>query len=842
MNSQSGSDAARYGYKGLTPAEVARQRRSGGENLVEAKKEGGLFFMVLQLVKEPMVLLLLSASAIYFVSGEKAEAIFLAVSIVLIAVISIFQDTRSRNAIAKLRQITAPMSKVIRSGNLEMINSKDLVRGDYLVVEEGDTIAADARVLASHDFAVNESILTGESLAVSKNEAKNDIRIFQGTSVVSGSAVAAVTAIGQKTELAKIGKSIADIVVEKTPLEIQLRNFVTKMAYAGTLVFLIVWAINYAESFAVLDSLLKALTLAMSILPEEIPVAFTTFMALGAWRLMKDGVLVKQMKTVEALGSATVICTDKTGTLTENKMSLVSIYAWSEDEFYHIGEQGLDKAAQSVLRTAMWASEVAPFDPMEQALHQAYERLCDLDERPLFHMVYEYPLGGTPPMMTHVFENGHGERIVAAKGAPEAFYAVSNFSKDDKDRLEAAIHTLATKGYRLLGVGHSNFSQAEFPENQVSLSFEFVGLVAFYDPPKKNIKAVLKQFYRAGIKVKIVTGDNAVTTSAIAEEIDFYGRDQHIEGAALLQLEEPALTKAVMENQIFSRMFPTAKLKVMDVLKMSGEVVGMVGDGVNDGPALRAAHIGIAMGKKGSEMAKEAASLILLEDDLSKMLTAVTMGRKIYTNLKKAIQYIISIHIPIILVVFIPLVLGWMYPHVFSPVHVIFLELVMGPTCSIVYENEPVEPNIMDKRPRPLSETFFTWRELGTSIVQGLAITVGVLAVYWSGVYTGQGEAVVRTMVFLTLITANIALTLVNRSFYYSLFEVLRYKNVLIPLIIFVTVFMLVLFLTIAPLRNFFGFEPLSMRQLSTSTLVGCLSVIWYELVKWFKRRKMLAI
>lgn len=837
-NTQTDLGGSRYNFKGLTAEEVLQQRHKWGYNSIEGKRDSGLGHMMAQLFKEPMVLLLLVASAIYFISGEWEDAIFLSVSIIFIAVISIFQDSRSKNAITKLQQITAPKCKVIRSGKIEIIDSKDIVVGDYLVVEEGATIAADGTVLQAHDFSVNESILTGESLSVYKSQTAKDAHVFQGTNVVSGSAVVIVTALGNKTELSKIGRSIADIEVEKTPLEKQISNFIKKMAYAGILVFLLVWLLNYQKSLNILDSLLKALTLAMSILPEEIPVAFTTFMALGAWRLMKNGVIVKQMKTVEALGSATVICTDKTGTITENKMQLASMYVWENDEFYEIGRHNLDEPAKRLLYMAMWASETVPFDPMEKALHQLYGEVSAADERPLFHMVHEYPLSGTPPMMTHIFENNKGDRIIAAKGAPEAFYPISNFKKDERVKLEKAIRTLASKGYRVLGVGSAHFSEDAFPDDQQLFSFEFIGLIAFYDPPKQNIKEVLKQFYNAGIQVKIITGDNTVTTLAIAEEIDFKGSDKHIEGVELLKLNEEALTDVVMKYRVFTRMFPVAKLKVMEVLKNNHEVVGMVGDGVNDGPALKAAHIGIAMGKKGSEIAKDAASLILLEDDLSKMITAVAMGRKIYTNLKKAIQYIISIHIPIILVIFIPLVLGWIYPNIFTPVHVIFLELIMGPTCSIVYENEPMEPNSMQKKPRPLSRTFFTWKELGTSIVQGIAITLGVLAIYQFAVYTAQSQAGVCTMVFLTLVVANIVLTLVNRSFYYSFFAALRYKNRFIPLVISVTTLMLVLILTIPPLTAFFNFRQLSLFQVLVCIVVGLVSVLWYELIKWYKRSK----
>ena len=387
-----------------------------------------------------------------------------------------------------------------------------------------------------------------------------------------------------------------------------------------------------------------------------------------------------------------------------------------------------------------------------------------------------------------------------------------------------------------MGVGEAKFSGENFPKTQQEFPFDFKGIIAFYDPPKKNIQAVLQRFYDAGISVKIITGDNAETTSAIAKQIEFRGFDLAISGDELMKLSDSDLKKTVKEKQIFTRMFPEAKLKIINALKENNEVVAMTGDGVNDGPALKAAHIGIAMGKKGTEIAKQAASLILLNDDLSKMVNAVGMGRKIYTNLKKAIQFIISIHIPIILTVFIPLALGWIYPNIFSPIHIIFLELVMGPTCSIVYENEPMEKNTMTQKPRPFTTTFFNWKELSTSIFQGLMITAGTLFVYQFSVQSAYNEQLTRTIVFTTLITANIFLTLVNRSFYYSIFTTLRYKNNLILLIIGITIAITGLLLFVNPLTTFFKFEHLNLAQLGICIAVGFASVIWIELLKWWKR------
>jgi len=676
---------------------------------------------------------------------------------------------------------------VIRNGETKEIRSEDLVIGDCLIVEEGSLITADGTILHSNDFSVNESILTGESLAVFKDKEAEDKIIYSGTTVASGLAIAEITAIGNETKLGKIGTSLESITEEKTPLEIQIANFVKKMAIAGSTVFIVVWIINYWHSKDVLNSLLQSLTLAMSILPEEIPVAFTTFMALGAWRLMKQGIVVKQMKTVETLGSSTVICTDKTGTLTENRMSLARLYLLSTDKTFEWSEN-LNEEERKLIEIAMWASEPIPFDAMEVALHQAYTETITDDERKNYKLVKEYPLGGKPPMMTHVFEDASSNRIVAAKGAPEALISVSGLTEDEINKVHEAIKLMAADGHRVLGVAVSDFKGNNYPEKQQELKFQFKGIVAFYDPPKKNIQKVLKDFTDAGISVKIITGDNAATTTAIAKQIGFPDYEKAITGDDLMKLSEIELKECVMNTSIFTRMFPEAKLKIINALKAGNQIVAMTGDGVNDGPALKAAHIGIAMGKNGTEIAKQAASLILLEDDLAKMVDAIAMGRKIYANLKKAIQYIISIHIPIILNVFIPLALGWKYPNIFSPVHIIFLEIIMGPTCSIIYENEPMEKNTMLQKPKPLTTTFFNWKELSTSIIQGLVITAGTLFIYQYSVMNGFSESLTRTLTFTTLIASNIFLTLINRSFYYSILTTWKYKNNMVHFIILLTI------------------------------------------------------
>jgi Ca2+-transporting ATPase len=788
-----------------------------------------------------MFLLLVAAATIYFILGNTNEALFMLGAIVLVSAISLYQDQRSRRALEALAQYSQAQAKAIRNNVVVELPTEEIVVGDLVVVSEGELIPADGLVVHANDFSVNESILTGEAFAVSKDlSGGKGGQVFRGTQAVGGLAVVRVTQVGAATELGRIGTSLAAIAESRSPLELQIHRFVRNMAIIGLLFFLVVWGLNYRASGMLLDSLLKGLTLAMSILPEEIPVAFTTFMALGAWRLMKLGILVKQAKTVETLGSATVICTDKTGTITENRMELVAIHLRDQTTALALPDwSGPD--ALHLITTAMWASEPVPFDPMEIALHATYGRMTANDERPKCRMVHEYPLSGKPPMMTHVFADAGGRRIIAAKGAPEAILACSGLNDAERAAVMVHVDHLASLGYRVLAVGETALQGDVYPEQQQHLAFNYLGLVAFHDPPKSNIAEVFRSFRDAGIRVNIITGDNSSTTRSIARQVGFTIEGEAMGGDEVLSATDEELAIAVCTRNLFTRMFPEAKLRVVNALKAQGHVVAMTGDGVNDGPALKAAHIGIAMGKRGSELAKEAAALILLDDDLGRMVDAVTMGRKIYGNLKKAIQYIISIHIPIILTVALPLLLGWLYPNIFTPVHVIFLELLMGPTCSIAYENEPLEAGSMQRAPRRMDLTFLSWAELRTSVVQGLMITAGTLFCYQYAVHAALGEDLTRTMVFTALVIANIALTLVNRSFHHSILSTLRYRNPLLRGIVLGTLALLLVLLYAPVPRDFFHLATPSLPLLAISTSAGLVSVLWYEAVKWWARRSAAA-
>ncbi|MCO6482194.1 MAG: cation-translocating P-type ATPase [Flavobacteriales bacterium] len=827
-----------FPFQGLNDAEVARSRATHGGNALENHKEHGLWAAVREAVTEPMFLLLLAAACIYFILGDWAEAWFMTGAILLVGGISLYQDQRSRRALEELEEFTAPKARAIRNNEVTELHADELVVGDHVVVNEGEMVPADGLVVHANDFAVNESILTGEAFPVGKAvTGGREGMAFRGTQAVDGLAVIRITAVGKDTQLGRIGGTLAGMGQQRAPLEHQIHRFVRAMAIIGAVFFLLVWGLNFIHSHSWMDSLLKGLTLAMSILPEEIPVAFTTFMALGAWRMGRMGLLVKQARTVETLGGATVICTDKTGTITQNRMELVAMHVAGEPEARRAGQWD-DQAAHHLLATAMWASEPVPFNPMETSLHAAYGKYLPVDERPDFRMVHEYPLSGRPPMMTHVFANAGGRRIIAAKGAPEAILAVCRLDAEERRAEMAKVEQLAAQGMRLLAVAEARPDGAPWPATQQEIRFSYLGLVAFHDPPKENIPAVLRSFREAGIRTLIITGDNAATTAAIAKAIGFRLEGPMVDGEAVQAMDDAALARTVHASNCFTRMFPDAKVRVVKALQADGQVVAMTGDGVNDGPALKAADIGIAMGKRGTALAKEAADLILLDDDLGRMTDAIAQGRRIYANLKKAIQYIISIHIPIILTVSLPLLLGWIYPNIFTPVHVIFLELLMGPTCSIAYESEPMEPGTMRHPPRKTGLTFLSWAELRTSLLQGLVITVGTLFCYRFAVWNGLDEAGTRTLVFTSLVVANIALTLVNRSFEHSVWSTLRYPNALLRGILLATVALLALLLYMPLLRDFFRLATPPPALLAVAIAAGLASVLWFEAVKAWRRKQ----
>lgn len=815
--------------QGLSVAEVEKQReRFGSNQLIQEKST--LLKTIWSAATEPMFVLLLLACLVYFLVKEYAEAITMLVALLFVAGIDVLQNFRSQKAVKAISKITASKAKVVRDGKTQEIPVEEVVQEDILICEEGVVIAADAIIVTSNDFSVNEAILTGESVSIEKVEGDT---IQQGTVVVRGYCYARVKAVGTQTTLSGIGALVASTGKEKTPLQHKIASFVKVMVIAGSIAFVFVWVYNWWESGSIIHGLLHGLTMAMSVLPEEIPVALSTFMALGAYRLLKKGIIARSPKTVETLGSATVICVDKTGTLTQNLMQVAHTYDFNLNE-----EIDFAKAPRSstLLSYAMWASEVEPFDPMEKSIHQFYTSTNLPDERKDYHMVKEFPLTGTPPVMTHVYQNSKKEFIVGCKGALEG---VLNLCKVDATAKQTIIEkgsAYAKRGLRVLGVAKGNWMKTTLPEKQSDIDFEFLGLITFDDPADPLIKDVVSQFYEAGVDVKMITGDYQETATAIAKQTGIQ-TEYVLTGEKLKALSDQDLQQVVHQTSIFARITPEGKLRIVNALKENGDVVAMTGDGVNDAPALKAAHIGIAMGKRGTDVAKGAAGLILANDNLGAMVDAIFLGRRINENLTKAIRYIISIHIPIILLVLLPILLVFLPAMLFSPIHVIFLELIMGPTCSVIYENEPTDKNEL-KKPTSTSKNLLSSSQLWLTIVQGLVITAGCVGIGYYAHTMAFEETKMRTMIFTTLIMSNICLTLVNRSFTRTIFHTITRKNKLIPFIIGASILLLVLMLKVPALNRLFEITPLHFKEVMYCGIVAVASTCWIEFYKFFKNIK----
>ncbi len=812
---------------GLSSSEVEKQRELHGSN-VGLEKENLLWKMIRSVVFEPMFILLIVACLIYFILGELSEAFTMLGALIFVAGIDVYQNFRSQRAVNALNKITSAKAKVIRSGDKVEIPTKEIVMEDVIICEEGTIIPADAELITTYDFSVNEAIITGESVSVEKQTGE---QIIQGTLVVAGYCYARVTAIGSKTTLSGIGTLVKDTGNTKTPLQEKVANFVKVMVIFGAIAFLFVWGYHTWDSGSVLHGLLHGLAMAMSVLPEELPIALSTFMALGAYRLLKIGVIARSPKTVETLGSATVICVDKTGTLTQNLMKVNHVF-----DFYVKQEINYEKGGEpsEILEYAMWASEESPFDPMEKSIHKKYGLYMEKDKRPEFKMIKEFPLSGKPPVMTHVFGNDGGERIFACKGSLEGVINLCELNSAEKEEALAKGREYAKNGYRVLGVAKGSRDKSTLPEKQDDINFKFLGLITFYDPPDEKVPQVIERFYETGVRVIMITGDYPETAGAIASSTGIK-TNRIVTGDEVQKMDESELKKAVADSHIFARISPEQKLKIVEALKSNGDIVAMTGDGVNDAPALKTAHIGISMGKRGTEVAKEAAGLILSNDDMSKMIDAIFLGRRINANLKKAFRYIISIHIPIILLVTLPIFLIWLPQMLFAPIHVIFLELIMGPTCSIIYENEPLPEESLMKPSDTSDKNLLKQSELWLTIVQGLIITAGCVIAGYIAQTSGGGEETIRAYVFSTLLFSNIFLTLVNRSFTENILKTIRLKNRLIPLIIGIS-FLLLLIINYLPfLNDIFKVDQLTAKELIWPLLIGFISTMWIE---FFKRSK----
>ena len=818
---------------GLTSEQVQESRKRFGANIRSKGVPAGIRIF-LGVLSEPMLLLLVVACISYFILGSPDEGYIMAGAILFVAGISIFQQYRSEHALRELGRLTAHPVKVIRNGTVVTIPSAELVCGDVMMVAEGEKINADGTILELNDLSVDESILTGESLPVEDKSIGQ--WIFAGSTIVKGMATAQVEKVGDATRLGGMGILMEQTIRGKTLLEKQVAGFVRTMAFFGATAFVFVWLMNYLDSGNILDSLMHGLTLAMAVLPEEIPVALATFMALGAYRMARNNVLARHPQTVEALGSATVICLDKTGTITENKMETSGLFTVENASSWTAGDGNPNDTFKHLVHLATMACELEPFDPMEKAIQSSYERWYG--PLPSTQMMREYPLSGQPPMMTHVHQWTHGSCTIAVKGAVEAVLPKCNLNSLEREQVIKTMERFALMGHRVLAVAEGLCPVDQLPESQHDIPLRLVGLVSLSDPPKQGMREVVEGFYRSGIDVKIITGDHPQTAMSIAGQIGMNNHDKCVVGDEVLLMSDRDLGLAVKSNSIFARITPEAKLRIIESLKQSGAVVAMTGDGVNDAPALKAADIGVSMGMHGSEVARQASSLVLLNDDLGSMVKAIRIGRTIYNNLKRAISYIIAIHIPLISVVTLPLLFGWEFANIFSPVHIIFLELIMGPTCSIVFENEPPGNDIMDRSPRKKSESLFTWSELGGSILKGMVITSVLLLLLFLMMTNGYPENETRTVVFMALVLSNILLTFTGRSETESILKTIRYKNMLIPIMALATLSLLIAIVYWSSVAEVFGFmNPLAYHWIAAGT-AAIIAVLWIEIYKSLKREQ----
>ena len=833
---------------GLSGQEAARRLREAGFNELPSSKPKNLVYIAGEILREPMLLLLVACSAIYFLLGDVREALVLSVFVTLVIGIEIYQQRKTERALEALRDLSSPRALVIRDGQRQRIAGREVVPGDILVLAEGDRVPADAALFSATNLAVDESLLTGESVPVRKQAERESANpgmeapggddlpfVYSGTLMVHGAGMARVLATGFRTELGKIGKTLQGVLSEPSPVQRDTRQVVRVMAAAGLALCALLALLYGVTRGEWLRGFLAALTMAMAVLPEELPVVLTVFMALGAWRMSRLRVLTRNMPAIEMLGAATVLCVDKTGTLTRNQMEVTRLFAGGEllDVSAATTPAALPEQWHGLVEFAMLSTQIEAHDPMDLAIQRLGEKTLSGTEH--LHgdwsLIRQYPLAQHLLAISQVWRSPDGaDYIIAAKGAPEAIADLCHLPEGEVMGVLAAATGLAAEGLRVLGVAKSHFSSQNLPGDQHDFTFELLGLIALADPLRPAVADAVRECREAGIRVVMITGDYAETARSIARGA---GMDQSagiITGPELNAMNPSTLRERIREISIFARAVPEQKLRLVEALKANGEIVAMTGDGVNDAPALEAAHIGIAMGARGTDVAREASDLVLLDDDFSSIVKAVRMGRRVFDNLKKAMAYIIAIHVPIAGLSFLPVLLGW--PLILGPVHIAFLELIIDPSCSIVFEAEKEEAGIMRRRPRSSTESLFQRRFVGMSVLQGagmLAISLAIFAVAYS---RGQGEGGARALTFTTLVLMNLALIATSRSRSLSVWKSLRQPN---PAMWWVTgsaLVLLALVLYVPWLRSLFNFSTLYAGDIALCLGAGLAGGAWFEAVK----------
>ena len=835
---------------GLSEKDVSQRLQKYGYNELPSSKSRSVFATAWDVVREPMFLLLLACGTIDLILGDVQEALMLLGFVFVVLGITLYQERKTERALEALRDLSSPRALVIRGGERKRIAGREVVPDDLVVLAEGDRVPADSVVLSCTNLSTDESLLTGESVPVRKivwdgvremtRPGGEDLPfIFSGTLIVQGQGIAKVRSTGLHTEMGSIGKALQTVPVEGTRLQKEVGQLVQRIAIVGLTLCLIVIVVYGVTRGNWLQGFLAGITLAMALLPEEFPVVLTIFLALGAWRLSKMNVLARRVPVIETLGSATVLCVDKTGTLTVNRMSIRKL---SVDGTVHNVEQQagevLPESLHEIVEFGILASQRDPFDPMEKAFHDLGNlRLAETEHLHAdWTLEREYSLSPELLAMSHVWKSPTGnDFVLATKGAPEAIVDLCHLDKERAKAVSDQVAGMAEDGLRVLGVAKGVFGKQPLPGEQHDFTFEFLGLVGLADPVRPTVPAAVEECYTAGIRVVMITGDHPTTARSIAMQAGIKPLDQIITGAELDKIDEVELQRRLRTINVFARMVPEQKLRLVNALKANGEVVAMTGDGVNDAPALKAAHIGIAMGGRGTDVAREAASLVLLDDDFASIVKAVRMGRRIFDHLQKAMTYIVAVHVPIAGMSLVPVLLGG--SPVLLPVHILFLELIIDPACSVVFEAEPEEENVMRRPPRNPATPLFGPRILGIGLLQGASAFLVVLAIYLSSLWGWLNESDAIALSFTTLVVANLGLIFANRSWTRTIWSTIRTPNAALWWVIGGTIFFLSLALYVPFIRKMFHFSTLHPQDLVLCLAGGLLSILWFESLKLFRQK-----
>jgi Ca2+-transporting ATPase len=854
-NAGSDTTAIRAGFDsterlaGLSDAEAASRIARDGFNELPSSQPRSVLRIAVEVVREPMLLLLLACGSTYLLLGNVQEAIILLVFVLVVTAITLYQERKTERALEALRDLSSPRALVVRGGERRRIAGRDVVQGDVLVLAEGDRVPADAVLVAAVNLTTDESLLTGESVPVRKAAASGDLEmarpggddlpfVFSGTLVVRGAGLARATATGARTELGKIGKSLREVDQEPTLLQRDTRHMVRVLALAGLALCGSLVAVYGLTRGEWLRGFLAALTLAMAILPEELPVVLTVFLALGAWRMSRNRVLTRHMPAVEMLGAATTLCVDKTGTLTMNRMAVTRLHARGETyDFTKQPVSAVPEEFHELAEFATLASQPDPFDPMDRAIRTLGDEALEGTEHlhASWKVVREYPLAKSLLAISEVWVSPDSEHyVIAAKGAPEAIADLCHLPPPDAARLNRSAAGMAAEGLRVLGVAKAQFSSTTLPDEQHDFEFELLGLIALADPVRPTVPGAIQECQAAGIRVIMITGDYPGTAMSIAREIGLDSADGAISGPEVAAMDDRTLRDRVAKSSVFARSVPEHKLQLVNALKANGEIVAMTGDGVNDSPALKAAHIGIAMGERGTDVAREAADLVLLDDDFSSIVSAVRLGRRIFDNLKKAMAYIFAIHVPIAGLSLCAVLFRW--PLILEPVHVAFLELIIDPACSVVFEAEQEEPDVMRRPPRAPGERLFNRPMVVMSLLQGAGVLAILLAIFDVALQRGQGEADARALTFTALVFANVALIVANRSWSKTIFAILRTPNPAMWWVAGGSLVFLALVLYVPFLQVLFHFSTLHPGDIALCVGAGAVSLGWFESLKVFGR------